>query len=179
MRFPGCACKGGWKSPPELRSPSLGWYPSAVTQDTVPGVPEGPLGPAPVWWGRGEGDGRGDRPWECWCTQGCGEHYSCLNNTTFDPRAMKCPYQVQSSLPFPYFYGWLFAMLSRGFALASLPGVERSLAVFPSGRCTPCLSYGSRCSATFLCTTFYTGICIQIYIQASLGRSGLHPLLRE
>lgn len=45
--------------------------------------------------------------------------------------------------------------LPRGLALAGLPGVERSLAVFQSGRCTPCLSYGSCRSTTFCYTVFY------------------------
>lgn len=45
-------------------------------------------------------------------------------------------------------------MFSRGLGLA-VPGVERSPAVFQSGRCTLCRSCGGRRPATFPCAAFY------------------------
>jgi len=125
----------------------------------TPSTAQGRQGPSLAWWAQGEGDGCGDCLWECWCVQGCAEGFAAALTTQLlircNEMSVQSPVSPSLSLFLLLTGSTIVEMLSRGLALARPPGVERSLAVFWSRRCTLCLLYSSRHSTTFLYALFY------------------------
>lgn len=160
-------------------------------------LPEGPLaqrrggGVRPQRGGLGvKGMDAATVPGECWCTRGCAERFAAAVRTRLlipcHGTSVQSPVSPSLSL---FLLPVLFAPWSRRCLEDSrwlvCPGSSVAWLSFGAGA-VPCV-YPTAVVVplpfSVLCFTYeviiYTGICIQIYVQASLGRSGLHALLQD